>query len=108
MLLYLVIRGKLLFSYIRDVLERCIFNSGYKGHKGTCLFQRCWSLCKSLPRITRYSNSVLVWRIPTVVFLFNQFNSVYQIRSKVTCKRLIPPLPSLSTPLLPLCFTSPM
>ena len=36
-----------------------------------------------------YSQSVLVWRIPTVVFLFNQFNSVYQIRSKVTHKRLI-------------------
>ena len=35
-----------------------------------------------LPRITRYSNSVLVWRIPTVVFLFNQFNSVYHILVK--------------------------
>ena len=46
-------------------------------------------LKRSLPRITRYSNSVLVWSIPTVRFLFNQFNSVYQIKSKVTCKRLI-------------------
>ena len=68
-----------------------ILSSGYKGHKGTCLFQRCWSLCKILPRITSYrpSNSVLVLRILTVVFHFNQFNSVYQIRSKVTCKGLI-------------------
>ena len=67
-----------------------MFNSGHKGHERTCLFQRCWSLCKSLPRITRYSNSVLVWRIQTVVFQLNQCNSVYQIRSNVTCKRLIP------------------
>ena len=41
---YLVIQGKLLLSYVRDVLERCLFHSGYKGHKGTCLFQRCRSL----------------------------------------------------------------
>ena len=25
--------------------------SGYKGQKGTCLFQRCWSLCNCLYRI---------------------------------------------------------
>ena len=36
-----------------------------------------------------YGNSVLVWTIPLAVFLFNQFDSVYQIRSKVTHKRLI-------------------
>ena len=77
LLLYLVIRAKLLLSYVpKRRLGAMHFYSGYKGHKGTCLFQRCWSLCKSLPRITRYSNSVLVWRILTVVFLFNQFNSV--------------------------------
>ena len=80
---------RFVLSYVRDVWDRCIFNSGYTGHKGTCLFQRCWSLCKSLPRITRYSNSVLVWTIPLAALLFNKLNSVYQIRLKATRKRLI-------------------
>ena len=89
LLLYLVIRGKLLHSdqhlWNRQV-PLCPLYPLLKMHYSKTSLTL---LSRSLPRIRRYSNSVLVWRIPTVVFLFNHFNSVYQIRSKVTRKRLI-------------------
>ena len=44
---------------------------------------------KACPESRGIATVSLVWRIPTVVFLFNQFNSVYQIRPKVTRRRLI-------------------
>ena len=54
-----------------------------KGTKEPVYSKDAGRCAKSLPRITRYSNSVLVWTMPFAVFLFNQFNSVYKIRSKV-------------------------
>ena len=82
LLLYLVIRGKLLLGYTRDALHQCSVFSDKWGHKGTSPFQRWWSLCKSLPRITRYSNSVFSLENFNCYVNKQSNNSVYQILFK--------------------------